>query len=124
MKYSDNVEYKGMFKYGGIKHGNGVFISQYGTYTGQFVNDLPNTDIDNSYGVMVYPNNAVYEGQWKDGKRHGYGRYAYYHGDSYEGDWIDDVAIGLGLVIFADGTQYDGNFGSSFKFGNKAIHKW
>lgn len=123
MRYSNNDIYRGYFKYGGVREGQGLFQNQYGTYDGYFMNDLPHTPPDH-YGKMTYRNNAVYEGQWAEGKRHGYGKYAYYHGDSYEGEWLDDVAVGVGVVTFADGSKFEGDFGRSFKFGNKAIHKW
>ena len=37
-----------------------------------------------------------YEGEWKDGKRHGNGIYTYLDGSYYEGEWVDDKMHGKG----------------------------
>lgn len=37
--------------------------------------------------TIVYPNDEVYTGFWRDGYRDGYGKYLYEDGDIYEGYW-------------------------------------
>ena len=36
-------------------------------------------------GTMRYPDGGVYEGEWKDNQRHGSGTYRYASGAVYEG---------------------------------------
>ena len=38
-------------------------------------------------------NGNNYDGDWKDGKKHGRGVYRYANGNVYEGDWEDDRII-------------------------------
>ena len=47
-------------------------------------------DIANGIGRVVWTGSrAVYEGEFKDGKREGWGRF-YIKGERYEGEWRDD----------------------------------
>ncbi|KAL9180595.1 hypothetical protein ACHAXT_011048 [Thalassiosira profunda] len=48
----------------------------------------------------------VYDGQWQDGKRHGRGKMTYASGNVYEGEWKDDKKHGRGMT-FASGSVYD-----------------
>jgi hypothetical protein len=32
----------------------------------------------------------MYQGEWKDDKKHGKGKYTYASGNVYEGEWKDD----------------------------------
>ena len=52
----------------------------------------------------------VYEGEWRDDKRHGVGRHVYASGGTYEGEWADDQRHGRGIFRFADGNTYEGEF--------------
>jgi hypothetical protein len=38
----------------------------------------------------------VYEGDWKNDKRHGKGSLSYNNGDRYEGEWKDNLRDGEG----------------------------
>ena len=53
---------------------------------------------------------SVYEGDWKDGKRHGKGTYKYADGRVYEGDWKDDNKHGKGTFKSPDGGVYEGDW--------------
>jgi hypothetical protein len=56
--------------------------------------------------TLVFPNthesrNANgdrYDGEWKDGERHGKGTCAYANGDRYTGKWVDDPWSGVGQM--------------------------
>ena len=50
---------------------------------------------ENSFGTRDYPDGKRYEGQWKDGFRHGQGTCYYANGNKYEGNWVNDRANGL-----------------------------
>ena len=43
-----------------------------------------------------WKNNDIYEGELKNGKRHGKGKYTYKDGDIYEGEFKDDKKDGYG----------------------------
>lgn len=55
-------------------------------------------------------NNAIYKGQWKDGKRHGRGIQFWPDGSVYQGDWVNDMADGKGRLIHPDGDYYTGDW--------------
>ncbi|CAE7302309.1 Rsph1 [Symbiodinium sp. CCMP2592] len=49
------------------------------------------------YNYKVFPDGSRYEGQWKDGLKHGKGRFIYPDGDVYDGEWQDGKAHGCML---------------------------
>lgn len=51
-----------------------------------------------------------YEGEFKQGKKHGRGSYTWAVGAKYEGNWVNDKMTGEGLFIGADGYKYEGNW--------------
>ena len=86
-----------------------------------------------TYVPVFIDDRSIYEGQWKNGKRHGrgkqywtdgsvyegfwvndmanvYGRLIHSDGDVYEGEWHDDKAQGKGLYIHKDGARYEGDW--------------
>ena len=42
-------------------------------------------------GTLRYGNGDVYEGAFKEGKRHGQGTLTFADGDDYTGAWFDDL---------------------------------
>ncbi|XP_056651961.1 MORN repeat-containing protein 1 isoform X2 [Monodelphis domestica] len=65
-----------------------------------------------SYGHYIYPNTFFrYEGEWKDGKKHGHGKLLLKDGSYYEGDFADGEIIGKGRRYWASsGNTYSGQF--------------
>lgn len=51
-----------------------------------------------------------YEGEIKDGMRHGYGYCKWNNGDEYIGDWKNDTMDGYGEYYSANGDVYKGDF--------------
>lgn len=49
-----------------------------------------------------------YEGEFKDGLKHGTGRYEWENGDRYEGTFAEDRPNGAGKYQFANGDHYEG----------------
>lgn len=43
---------------------------------------------------------AVYEGDYRDGKKAGMGKMTYPNGDEYTGEWKDNVMEGEGTYIY------------------------
>lgn len=64
-----------------------------------------------------------YEGEVKDGKRHGKGTNIGLYGVKYVGDWVDGVAEGYGVYTELNGTKYEGQWKSGAPHGQgKAVY--
>ncbi len=56
-------------------------------------------------GKMTYKNGKVYDGEWRNGNRHGVGKMVYYYsGSFYEGDWVDGLKHGKGKMVYYSGA--------------------
>ena len=53
---------------------------------------------------------GIYEGEWKDGERHGQGTYDDNAGNIYIGEWKYNQRSGEGIQIFSDGSKYEGQW--------------
>ncbi|XP_056399328.1 MORN repeat-containing protein 1 isoform X2 [Hyla sarda] len=64
------------------------------------------------YGVYVYENSFFrYDGEWKDGKKHGHGKLLFRDGSYYEGEFVHGEITGNGLRYWAAlGNTYSGEF--------------
>uniref|UniRef100_F6YSP0 MORN repeat containing 1 n=1 Tax=Ornithorhynchus anatinus TaxID=9258 RepID=F6YSP0_ORNAN len=64
------------------------------------------------YGLYIYPNSFFqYEGEWKEGKKHGHGKLLFKDGSFYEGDFVDGEIMGNGFRYWASsGNTYSGQF--------------
>lgn len=51
--------------------------------------------------VVQYPPNGIYEGNLKNGMRHGYGTYTWPDGCVYEGDWYEGRRQGYGRMLYS-----------------------
>ncbi|CAF1066575.1 unnamed protein product [Rotaria sp. Silwood1] len=58
-----------------------------------------------------------YEGEWKDGKKHGKGKMDYANGYKYIGDWVGDVATGEGIFMWTNDDQYEGQYQNGQRHG-------
>ena len=58
-----------------------------------------------------------YEGQFKDGKRHGQGTFFYANGDKYEGQFKDDLKNGLGTYEYVQRVELVSSLNSVY-FGS------
>ena len=61
-------------------------------------------------GVQTFENGDVYQGAFKDGKKHGKGILRTRNDRSYEGEWKYDKPHGFGINTFPNGKIYTGNF--------------
>eukprot|EP00913_Durusdinium_trenchii_P025110 g23570.t1 len=68
------------------------------------------------YNYKVFPDGSRYEGQWKDGLKHGKGRFTYPDGDVYDGVWQDGKAHGHGTYTSKQ-SKYVGDWQSDLKHG-------
>ena len=68
-----------------------------------------------AYGETInYDNGDKYDGEVRNGKRHGHGTYTFgsgeKSGDIYYGEWKDGKYHGQGIFSFRDGQKYFGEF--------------
>ncbi|XP_055515351.1 MORN repeat-containing protein 1-like isoform X1 [Leucoraja erinacea] len=64
------------------------------------------------FGRYTYPNSFFkYEGEWKDGKKHGHGKFLMKDGSYYEGELVNGEIEGNGVRYWASsGNEYCGQF--------------
>ena len=53
---------------------------------------------------------AVYDGEWRAGLKHGTGTLKFTKGESYEGEWENDQAHGKGKFVKKNGNVYEGEY--------------
>ena len=93
------------------QNGNGVM-----EYCGDWENDLPN-----GKGKLTNYSNVTdmtYNGEWKDGQRHGFGEYTLswdkgtFPPERYEGEWKDDKRCGKGICWYGRNKDkmYEGDW--------------
>jgi len=75
------------------------------------------------YGIYYYGEGDRYEGYWSEGNHHGKGKYIWDNGDIYDGDWVNDEQTGWGKLIWASANVYEGDWLNSKKEGN-GVHYW
>jgi len=68
-------------------------------------------------GVFRYANGDVYEGEFKDGRLNGRGVMNYASGSVYDGQYDDDKRNGFGVYTFANGNVYEGEWKGNKKHG-------
>ncbi|PNW71839.1 hypothetical protein CHLRE_16g690450v5 [Chlamydomonas reinhardtii] len=138
VSFKSGATYDGTWRAGRM-HGHGKFVFPDGiSYEGEFQdNQLTGT------GVYTWPSGAqyegtvvrgrregrgrlsftksaaVYEGDWRDGLRHGQGvLYTNVQRSSYyRGQWLDDTKHGAGVMRYDNGDVYDGQWEADKKRG-------
>jgi len=82
-------------------------------------------DRDKFSGVgMCQETNGIYEGEWKEGKKHGLGKKVYSADNSYYmGGWDSSRKNGFGIYVWSDGTRYEGNWKDD-KYHGYGLKKW
>eukprot|EP00970_Alexandrium_tamarense_P019159 scaffold13659_cov193-Alexandrium_tamarense.AAC.2 len=71
----------------------------WGSYKGELDGDGKRTGT----GTMTYDSNNIYEGGFVSDAYSGDGKYKWFDGDEYEGQWKDGERHGLGIFRLADG---------------------
>ncbi|XP_059808156.1 MORN repeat-containing protein 1-like isoform X4 [Hypanus sabinus] len=79
--------------------------------TGSYIGEVKH-QLRNGFGRYVYPNSFFqYEGEWKDGKKHGHGKFLMKDGSYYEGEFVNGEIEGNGFRYWASsGNEYCGQF--------------
>ena len=68
-------------------------------------------------GKMVCTDGSYYDGEWFSGLYHGQGRYINVSGDIYQGDWLQGKREGKGLQQNKDGYLYRGEWRNDLQHG-------
>lgn len=113
-------KYKGHWNHG-VKSGKGdmeYYMNGHGgiEYSGNWENDLPNGKGKVSKCGSV--TSMTYNGEWKDGVRHGFGKYTLrwdkgtFPPQRYEGEWKDDKRCGKGICYYGKHEEnvYEGDW--------------
>ncbi|TNV82091.1 hypothetical protein FGO68_gene1905 [Halteria grandinella] len=72
-------------------------------------------------GSWQHKDGDSYQGELKQGNRHGQGKYNWPDGRSYQGEWKDGQRTGQGRFTNADGTYNEGEFTVNKQVG---VHKY
>ncbi|GAB4815949.1 hypothetical protein N2152v2_002995 [Parachlorella kessleri] len=115
-----SFEYSGGWK-GELRHGYGVMYQaslcaagrQRGVckYMGEW-----QADLQCGQGKCLYVDGSAYDGEWKDGMRHGKGKLTS-QGYKYDGQWQDDKQHGQGGCQMDNGDKYIGEFQGRLRHG-------
>ena len=73
--------------------------------------------------MAALPSFGHYEGEYRDGLRHGKGVYTWPDGTRYVGDWHDDKRHGKGVRTWEDGEHYKGEYRDGLRHG-KGVYTW
>ena len=77
----------------------------------------PGSEIPHGRGVQVFPDGAVYSGEFVDGKHEGTGRLSSASGDVYHGKWKMGQPHGHGVETYMTGERYEGYWKNGRKVG-------
>lgn len=109
--WPDGSTYEGEL-FNGRRHGEGVFTTADGNtkYEGQWREGQRHGVGRLSYDVY---GESFYFGGWEDGCKHGEGRQVWPSGNTYNGQWRQGKMSGQGTMVWLDGItpeQYSGNW--------------
>jgi hypothetical protein len=71
-------------------------------------------------GKLEYTNGGMYDGEFKDGTEHGWGKLEYAN-DMYDGEFKDGKRHGRGKLEYANGDMYDGEFKDGKRHGRGTL---
>ena len=72
---------------------------------------------NNCFGLDKFPDGDIYEGEFKNGKRHGKGIYTFADGEKHIGEFKNDTLNGRGISFFISGNKYEGEFKNGKRHG-------
>ena len=86
---------------GGLATGEGIWQWRDERYEGEVRNGKRH-----GQGILTWGDGARYEGEFREGKRHGQGAFTWGDGSSYEGEFWESERWN-GVFTFADGSSYE-----------------
>jgi hypothetical protein len=78
--------------------------------------DIESDFWDDCAEFTEFESGDVYDGEWKNNKKHGEGYYLFATGDEYSGEWKND-SFYKGTLTYADGRIYHGEFKNNLRHG-------
>ena len=104
LTFADGSVYVGALR--GLRlHGKGQYTSQAFKYEGEFKDGLKHGP-----GTYVWENGDRYEGDFSEDRPNGRGKYQFSNGDSYDGEVKEGVVEGRGVYVTKAGDRIDGTF--------------
>jgi hypothetical protein len=67
---------------------------------------------------IEYSTRETYQGEIRDGKKHGTGIFEANNGDIYLGEWESDFYSGEGILIKKNGERYEGQMKKGVRHGD------
>jgi len=105
----ETVHWSGNCGAGGRAAGRGTLELRYGGKVTRYEGDLRDGK-RHGRRVQSYASGNRYEGDWRDDKRDGRGVFAWVSGARYEGAFQDDKQTGHGVQSYANGARREGEF--------------
>jgi len=108
-----------------MMHGEGTLHIAGKTLQGSWSNGVPDfAPPRDGYKRFVFPDGkGIYEGYWKDRKRHGQGTFIFENNDKYEGEWFMGEMNGVGKYHHSNGDTYEGEFRNGRMHG-RGTYAW
>lgn len=96
--------------------GYGISVEKYATYEGDFKEGQKH-----GKGFVVFFNGSTFDGSFMNDKRHGQGSFIFADGSRYVGEWVNGRMNGHGTFTFADGEVYVGNWKDGMMHGHGTL---
>ena len=104
LTFADGSVYRGAMR--GVQlHGQGEYVSKAFKYQGDFKDGLKHGN-----GAYVWENGDRYQGEFAEDRPQGHGKYQFANGDSYEGEVKAGVVSGKGIYLTKSGDRIEGSF--------------
>ena len=90
---------------------------------GEFFEGTLDMGVRQGFGKYTWPGvepdtiKAMYEGEYKDNKKHGQGTMIFPDKSKYVGEWVEDEMTGTGVYTYATGDTYSGTLLKGKKHG-------
>ena len=104
LTFADGSIYRGGVR-GLSLHGKGEYVSKAFQYDGEFKEGLKHGS-----GTYVWENGDRYEGEFLEDRPSGKGKYRFASGDTYEGEVKAGVIVGRGTSVTKGGDTFEGSF--------------
>lgn len=69
-------------------------------------------------GKYTWSDGSFYDGDWKDGKKDGNGKQSHPDGSCYDGGWKDDKMDGFGVLVYSNQSRYEGHWSEGTENGH------
>ena len=116
--YFNGDSYVGEVDGNGLKSGHGILKRTNGNvYDGEFKDDRRHGKGKLTWAAGTMHGGDIYEGEYKEGLMNGKGKLTFTNGDIYEGEFKDGKRHVRGKYTWADGDVYDGEFKDGKRHG-------